>query len=129
MTKRLFCDRCGREHRTGGSWCASCHSVILHDLDNRPGPGQDQSDEPIPQVTSGRPLFPSPPGKGRKIVCAGCGEKQRLCGHILGRPYCERCLTPAPGPGPGRPPPLEDCGPWQENAIRALEDASEGTPP
>ena len=60
--------------------------------------------------------------------CAGCGKELRtrsahteVKGRIKGRPYCGGCLEPRPI-HPGTYGPLEDAGPWQENAIRHLED-------
>jgi hypothetical protein len=55
--------------------------------------------------------------------CAGCSkilQSDQIAGRIQGRPYCEACLEPRLVPA-GRGAPLEDMGPWQENALRHLE--------
>ena len=55
--------------------------------------------------------------------CAGCGTllSGDVAGRIMGRPYCETCLKP-PTVRRGSAPLREDTGPWQQNAIRHLED-------
>jgi len=72
--------------------------------------------------------------------CAGCGRellagryrtrRSRLpeqvrdnpivAGHILDRPYCAACLT-VREITPGRSTPDDDGGPWQQNAVKAME--------
>lgn len=75
--------------------------------------------------------------KARPIVkvcnCAECGQELRsfwlngqrigttVAGRIKGRPYCLLCLTVHPPP-PGLVRGAEEPDPWQENAIRILED-------
>jgi hypothetical protein len=57
--------------------------------------------------------------------CAACGKLLKtddLAGRIMGRPYCETCLEPHILPA-RRGGPMEEVSPWQEIAIRQLEDA------
>lgn len=45
-----------------------------------------------------------------------------VAGRLNGRPYCPGCFEPRVIP-PGRPTPLDDDGgPWQQNAVRDLEE-------
>lgn len=66
--------------------------------------------------------------------CAGCGrtlvgastahlahkDEPKVAGRILERPYCNGCLSSSRGI-PVRAGLREETGPWQDNAIRALE--------
>lgn len=45
--------------------------------------------------------------------------KVRVSGRIAGRPYCSSCLT-VRRPVGGRS--IRDDSPWQQNAVRALEE-------
>lgn len=75
--------------------------------------------------------------------CAGCGrvclgdsfkgwyarqsttDRERVpapvAGRILGRPYCKDCLA-SPSHNTDALPPPKDESPWQQNAVRALEE-------
>lgn len=44
-----------------------------------------------------------------------------VVGRIKGRPYCATCLNLCKLP-PGRGTREDDGGPWQQNAVRQLED-------
>ncbi len=45
-----------------------------------------------------------------------------VVGRIHGRPYCNRCCATEIDCIEGLPEVVEDSNPWQENAIRQLED-------
>jgi hypothetical protein len=56
--------------------------------------------------------------------CASCGillQSAGIAGRIMDRPYCASCLTAYPTK-PGRYGRIEDTGPWQDIAIRRMED-------
>lgn len=62
--------------------------------------------------------------------CAECGKElffrssgSQVAGRIKGRPYCENCLE-THSPPPGISGPMEDTGPWQDIAIRNMEDGA-----
>lgn len=59
--------------------------------------------------------------------CAGCSalieSPENHVGWIMGKPYCFKCLQPKRLGLGHRGPHVEEASPWQENAIRELEDA------
>lgn len=64
-----------------------------------------------------------------RVWCSRCGAPMRVCAKdvflnpmfgILRTHYCERC-DPKPPPLP-RAGPMDDHGPWQDIAIRCMED-------
>jgi len=55
-----------------------------------------------------------------KIASMVVGERVYVRGRVKGRPYCAACLEAKLIP-PGRATP-DEYNPWQENAVRAMED-------
>lgn len=121
-----YCISCGQARDPGSTWCCACHALVLLRLYRRfPAGGQD--DDP-PAVTPPRARRNRPrPACGHapygRACCTCCGLLGPVCGHIRGQPWCYDCLSPRRVP-PGRPArPDDDGGPWQQMAVRALEDA------
>ncbi len=60
---------------------------------------------------------------GNRVLAMALGleQEQMVKGRILGRPFCGSCLV-VRKPPPSAATPEEDGGPWQQNAIRDMEE-------
>lgn len=122
MKASKWCPRCGKSLEEAGCWCGPCHLAVMEEIRARErlpvGRPQDAERFPPPRD----PVFPCRKKKSEVARCSECGRVLEVRGHILGKPYCADCLEPRPVPC--RPATREDDGgPWQQTAVRFLEDA------
>ena len=71
-------------------------------------------------------------GDSLRVWYFGLAEDRRkrypspVAGRLLGRPYCEECISTRPRPKTGVAQPVREESPWSENGVRELEDGDQG---
>jgi len=124
-----YCARCSHAHSNVGAYCPPCHRLVTGDIARRQALPVGYGGRPEEEPRTPALLFSLREDIMESAFCEGCNRWLPIRGRILGLPYCTICLDVRPMPGGWYGPRYDDDpGPWEEVAVRALEDALELVP-